>query len=525
MARDGLPMPTNFRAYLGDRRIRTIDLRTYELLYPLLEREALYNNLRAAEWGLGFVPNVHNVFLSSGIGEACLDVLCDKIVPSELKIAGTDPEIEAINKEFQSGLTSKVRLLVRQAATFGSCLGRICFNGTNFTRSFIDSVPLGRFRVMVDESGKVIESTCYIESRKISENDYARYILVDKRYLDKNGTPKAYYGVIKQTFNNLLVAATEAQNFEFKKKDLSDMDLDTLSRIFPDYELYKEVKLPFENYLGVELFNFTETNNKFPTVWFGEPFLLKALDLLYAYDHAFTAKENDKYLARGRAIIPIQYARNDGGFSDFDRDVRTNMQRGNTMTSMPKMYNKKRELPPLDNTFYEEISFGGETAKPESIQFNLRSAEWRVELEGTLGDIASRLHISAVDLDCRVNGATQRTATEVNKDSDITISTSLSKRTLFTQGLNTLIKAYIDVKGLDTNNIDSFIEWPPNGLANPQIATEVISSQVMNGLLSKETAIRKLNPEWTDAEVKEELERIGKESLLTPDFADDKEVI
>lgn len=519
------PMPTNFRAFLGDRRMRTIDVRAYELLYPLVEREALYNNLRAAEWALGFVPNIHSTFLSTGIGTSCVDVVCDKIVPSSMKIGGTDPQIETVNKEFKDSLTKRIRLLIRQSAMYGASLGRICFGGDNFQKPFIDSVPLGRFRVQVDESGRVIESTCFLETKKINASDYSRFILIDKRYFDKNGKPKAYYGVIKQTFNALMVNSLTGttQNFEFDKKTISKQDLEMLQQIYPNYELYKETELPFEGYLGVELFNWTESNDKFPSVWFGEAFLTNSIDLLYAYDHAYTCKENDKYLGRGRAIVPAQFNPQDG--IGLNRSVQTQIQRGQTLGSMTNAFNQSKMRPPLDNTFYDEIYFNGEVSKPEKIQFDLRSDQWRIELDGTLGDIASRLHISAVDLDARVNGATQRTATEINKDSDITITTASTKQIQFTNGLNELIKAYLEVKGLDTSNIDSFIEWPPSGIANPQVATTVFTTQVMNGLLSKYTAIHKLNPEWTDEEVKEELERIDSESAFTPDFAQDKDVI
>lgn len=510
-------MPTNFKKYCGEHaRIRTVDVHNYELLYPLIEREALFNNLRAAEWALGYVPSVHNLFLSSGIGTSCIDIVTDKIVPAKMKISGKSPEIDLINKEFEATLTSSCKRIVKQSAMYGSSLARICFGGLNYTKPFIDSVPLGRFRCQVDEAGKVLESTCFLETKKTEENSYARYILTDKRYFNSKGEPCAYYGVIKLTFNTVMSANEgDFKTIEFRKDNLDKNTLESLQAIFPNNKLYKESILPFDNYLGVEMVNWTEDNSKFPSVVFGEAFLVNVGDELYAYDHAFTSKENDKYLGRGRVIVPNVF-KNDSSYAD-ERPILTSMQQGTSMLSTPYKPGAYRRTQ-LDQTFYDAIpSLNGENLKPENVQFNLRTAEWRMELDGILGDIASRLHISAVDLDTRMNQGTQRTATEVNKDSDNSLNLVEVKRTLITPHLNALIRAYLKLKGLNYKVVDCFVEWPKNGLGNPQVATEVIASQVMNGFLSKKTAIARLNPNWSDEEVEEELKRISQEEVFKVD--------
>ena len=168
--------------------------------------------------------------------------------------------------------------------------------------------------------------------------------------------------------------------------------------------------------------------------------------------------------------------------------------------------------------------FNGEALKPTSVQFNLRTLEWREELNGALGDIASRVGISAVDLDTRMNGSAQRTATEVNRDSDKTISTASAKKELFTPGLNELIK--ILVHSVDEyKDVDVFIEWPKTGLANPQVQTQVVSDQYNNHLLSRETSIKRLNPEWSDKEVLEEIKRIEADESTTFEETEEKEIV
>lgn len=92
-------MPTNFRTFCGEGpRINYADLNTYVLLYPEIERLALINNIKAARWSLGYVPEVHELFLSSGIGVETVNVLVDKMLPSKAKVGGKDPQINRASK-------------------------------------------------------------------------------------------------------------------------------------------------------------------------------------------------------------------------------------------------------------------------------------------------------------------------------------------------------------------------------------------------------------------------------------------
>ena len=515
-------MPTNFRAYCGDnQRLQYADLDTYLLLYPPIEQQALMNNIRAARWSLGYVPGVHDLFLSSGVGIECVNVLADKMIPSKVAIGGKDPEINKINELFEKSLTKRIKKLVKQTIRFGSALGRICFNSIS-QNAYIDSIPLGRFNVVVDESERVIESTCYLESKKATENEHSRYVLIEKRYF-KDNKPHSYYGVIKMMFNSMIPSKETLKTIEFTKENLSNDDLRYLQNIYPDYPLYKDIELPFDAHLGVELFNYTEDNAKYPNCWFGEAMLTDVGDSLYAYDHAFTAKENDKYLGRGRALIPLQQQS-----PDSINEKRTAVQNSSFLAlggagEAPRI--ARRRAVELDKTFYDQVAgFNGEALKPTSVQFNLRTLEWREELNGALGDIASRVGISAVDLDTRMNGSAQRTATEVNRDSDKTISTASTKKELFTPGLNELIK--ILVHSVDEyKDVDVFIEWPKTGLANPQVQTQVVSDQYNNHLLSRETSIKRLNPEWSDKEVLEEIKRIEADESTTFEETEEKEIV
>ena len=61
-------------------------------------------------------------------------------------------------------------------------------------------------------------------------------------------------------------------------------------------------------------------------------------------------------------------------------------------------------------------------------------------------------------------------------------------------------------------------------MANPQVTTQIVSEQYISHLLSRQTAIRRLNPEWSDKEVEEELKRIEAEENQTSEETADDEV-
>lgn len=67
--------------------------------------------------------------------------------------------------------------------------------------------------------------------------------------------------------------------------------------------------------------------------------------------------------------------------------------------------------------------------------------------------------------------------------------------------------------------------YPPTGLLNPQVATQVVLAQFQGRLMSRYTAIKTLHPDWSETDIQEEIERLDEESMLTPEMnTDDNEI-
>lgn len=509
-------LPSNFRTYAGNKqRISYADITRYIDLYTPVERMGLENNLKAYKWAIGYVPEIHNSFLSSGIGKSCVDVITQTAVNGKMTFNGPDEITEELDIELGDTFTTSVEDIYRIAASSGASLNRVCFNGD---KAFISSVPLGQFKCTKNERGEIVDCRCYLDLQP-GVNDYMKYVLYEHRYFNKEHEPKAMYAVTLINYTNTEKIKIEDYTPETIKlrKDIQEQ----LELIYPNVKLYKEDSLPFKNSLGATLTNWTETNSYYRSLWFGDAMLVNAMDELYAYDHAFTAKENDKYLGRGKALVPKQMSQASLAINrSIDRAIASKVSMANLPTE-----NVPRSTP-LDKTFYQELSTAtGEAVKPTSIQFNLRTAEWSQELSQCAGDIAARVGISAVDLDPRLNGGTQRTATEINKESDATIRTVNNKRLKFEKSIVDLVKAIAYYLMGDQDLSEIGIAYPPAGLSNPQVATQVVLSQYQGRVMSRYTAIKTLHPDWSETDIQEEIARIDEDAMLAPEInIDDEEI-
>ena len=310
---------------------------------------------------------------------------------------------------------------------------------------------------------------------------------------------------------------------DFEKEDIKankDLLL-TLSQIYPNIKLYQEDKLGFKDSLGASVTNWTKYNSYYRSLWFGDAMLTNVLDLLYSYDSTFTYKENDKYLGRGRTLVPKQMTQASLTMQrSIDRAIASKV----SMANLPEENIPRSK--PLDKTFYQELTTStGESVKPTFVQGDLRTENWNSDLQYTAGEIAARLHISACDLDSRLNGGTQRTATEINKESDNTIKLVNSKRLQFETAIVTLVKDIAYYLLGDRDYTELGISYPVVGLSNPQIATQVVLSQYQGRIMSRYTAIKRLNPDWTETDIEEEIARLDEDAMLTPEInIDDDEI-
>lgn len=101
-----------------------------------------------------------------------------------------------------------------------------------------------------------------------------------------------------------------------------------------------------------------------------------------------------------------------------------------------------------------------------------------------------------------------RTATEVNYMNDITANTVKSKRALLKYELDRLVSDIAKQLGLE---ISVFVVFDNSTIVDKVQNQALILQQYQSGLISLDTAVKQLHPEWKQEEVEAELDRINLE--------------
>ena len=176
------------------------------------------------------------------------------------------------------------------------------------------------------------------------------YVLCENRYY----RDKISYG--KYTLEKWKWSDFANDKSANREEITSDISNDAINQYLLDNGiiLNREVKLIFNNSLGVYLISNKWCNSIFPESPIGDSIYLGIEDLLATLDNALTSKEVDKYLGRGRVIVPkamqsgIQQA-NVGQKAVLER-LTQSMQSGTNVQTLVQTTNGNGTL--LDNTFF-----------------------------------------------------------------------------------------------------------------------------------------------------------------------------
>lgn len=239
--------------------------------------------------------------------------------------------------------------------------------------------------------------------------------------------------------------------------------------------------------LGVYRFKNTEANKLAPYCDIGESQFINATGFMMALETSMTYQEIDKYIGRGRALVP-QIGDSSG------------LRRGQKSTNT------------LDYTFmtpYQAHAGSLDAKTPvEPVQFALRVDEWKMSFENAEAKVCARCGISVLDYDPTLSASVQRTATEVNYLNDITANTVKDKRALIKDELDRMVADICQMLEID---VKAFVVFDASTIVDSTQNAANVISQYQQGLISLETAIKLLHPNWKKIEVDAEINRITQE--------------
>lgn len=465
-------------------------------LQPALIQQAMYNNYRAYTFARGYAPAVHDKYLSSDTLPKILSILVRKITGNATFDGVSDDKItelkDAMVKWNEMLTKATIFMLERGEAlvVFDIIDGKIIF----------DTYPLSRYETIEDRKSQVIEANLYtteVSGELMSEN----YVIYEHRFLKDN-----------KTYREFRCKRVVSTGTDWTKSKVNDLDADTIpDKIrakFSDIEFYKSAEIPSMplGVIGVYRLKNTAVNRRCPYSGIGESQFIDVLNQVFEYDQTNTYKDLDKTIGRGKVLLPKV------GTTITPKVplIRSNMigAKSSNISLDDFMENAKVEVP--DYTFIKRLSVGNaDDFKPESIQFNLRIAEWNTDLAFLTTLICVGCGLSPEDYDPTLSVAV-KTATEVNYLKDITKGTVNDKRKIISEVLNPMLNDIAIALGIEIEG--AFIKWDKTTVLNDAENNSIVLQRYQCKLMSRRSAVKALNPNWSDKEIDDELEQISRET-------------
>lgn len=482
---------------------------------------------RWLQWYDGFVPGIHDGqggILSTRLATALCNKLAEQVYGGGLLFStdiNTADSKDAL--KFLSGLwksESDFDDQMLKVFTMASAGGTsyIKSNCTGDNQFWIESFRADQCYADVDFKGKVNRAKFLINRyTKTVPNDTSKnqnFYLVEERFIADSYRAKEYKKNFKDKIENFRVAPSleigkpyvcyqvfrligTVNDFNqgvnigraLSWEELPDDIKKSIKESYGTLELNIPQRLPF-NDLGVDMFRWTTFISNLPQLPFGESAIAKIQTYLYEYDFMNSCMNTDFYLGRGRVLVPksLQNPRqvSVGGTTNF----------GN--------YNQG-----LDNFLFTKVDYAStEDKKPESIQFEIRSQEWLASRNHLLENIATAIGISPSTIASFLNDSSARTAREISSEESSTALFVENKRRLFTKPINDLIKRILLYYGYTDCVVAKFSQ---SGQTNTTLVTENTISAYNAKLRSQYLSVKRLNPDMTEEEVEEEIQRIDAE--------------
>lgn len=235
---------------------------------------------------------------------------------------------------------------------------------------------------------------------------------------------------------------------------------------------------------------------------FSDSLLQNGKQYLMEYDITFTDKQLDRALAGKGVILPEQMMPTDWAQSNpFD---------GTTYQEYMKVIQPESLK---DKIFQRVKTISPEENKPFFYQSDYRQLDYNQDLDSIRRNFADSIGISASDLGSHQSNdlsGGDKTKYEVQTLNGISKSTVMEKREMITSALEEIFELLLKIEFDDAcpeisvifNTVES---------ANPTEETLDIKNQLEMGIMSKETAIKRKNPNYTNEEVQKELQKAQEE--------------
>lgn len=457
-------------------------------------------------WYDGYVPWVHgtaNGLLSTSIGTTIVNRSADSVFGGNIMFANarkplvmTENEGKPIGKalDFISNnwskevdLKSRIKTAIRNAFAGGFSLlklnvheGKLWVDGLRADRFYIAKTGLGNIRKCVSILG-------FYDHMTPDNKQGKRYALMEERRYEEIGMfgkeiPVVEYKMYDNSVPIQFFSGSRDNFIDWKQlpKSVREAFKEEYS-----FELNKPQALNGFNNLGVYLLKGSDDVSNVPQIGLGESLLSTILNYLYEFDFYNTCFNTDMYLSRGRVMLP-----------KYMQGPQAGQAQGNQNIGLDSFMYTKFESPNTDAT------------KPEAIQFELRSAEWKEARNILLESMATNIGISVSTLASYLNDGSNRTAREVSAEESATTLFIENNRRRFEQPINEMLKDVLRFYGYID---DVEIRWSRAGMTNQTVLVDTLTKAVNAGLISQKKAHDQYNYDDDEEQNAEDYALVEKE--------------
>lgn len=449
-------------------------------------------------WYDGYVHGVHNTtggLLSTRIGTTLVKRLTQQVMGGGLLYEVTEDNedgneaLDFISNKWagEVDLSNTVQQAIEFAGAGGTSVLKLNSNNRDV---WVEALRADSFYLNITPKGDVRRARFLINkyTRTVpGTNQEQNFYIVEERYYGKNslGEEKPYvvykvYRLGGQATSPDMTQFGRGLNFSEIPKDVGKTIRDEYGAI----ELDKPQLLPFMD-LGCYPVKWTKFISNIPQLQYGESILAQIQTYLFMYDYMYSAFNTDMYLGRGRVYVPkrLQDPRKKGG----------------------QNYNTG-----LDSFLYTQVE--GTTSEYnkliEAMQFELRSNDWVTNRNNLLESIATALGISPSTIASYLNDTSARTAREISSEESSTTLLVEAKRELIKMPINKMIKTILQFFGF-ADKVK--VRFSKAGQTNETLLIENTTKKLQAGLISRYTAIKEINPDLNEEQLKEEYEEILKD--------------
>lgn len=462
---------------------------------------------RNLAWFRGYVPGLHNNgVLPSKLGSRICKRMGELIMSGGFRVEGYEEGERFLEKWIKKqSVRLKLTNSLPELNAIGNALAKIDFRADGSLGFSI--VPGNKYFASVDSNQEVSHFVAMVEyispEPVISITSVARdeqgYFLVEQRKMDG---VKCYQRFALYKAPRVMTSPVFQNAEECKPSQLPERIAKRVERIIGKDKLGKVFELPFKNHIGAVVILNSATCTSVDYAGLSDSTLADCHTFLFQYDITNTQKEGNKYFAQTGVLVPDTM---------IPPEI-ANHPSGNIQQSYIR---NQRDL---DGRVYKKVPVVDTSRgdnKPVFFQADNQSTTYNEDLKDIEANIATMVGLTPTALAGHlVSNASNKTATEVIAEDDITRATIEGKRDLIREPMTRIfcwVLDFYEVKNAGSND-DMDMIFNSSILSNPERETEDIARQINIGIMSQKTGIGRKNRSYSKKEIEDELKEIEGDS-------------